>query len=211
MIEPTALTLFITAALLLLVAPGPAVLYVIARSVEQGRAAGLVSVLGIALGALAHIALAALGLSALLLASALAFTLVKFAGAAYLVWLGVHSLLQRSPEHDIEAPAPHALGHIFWQGAIVNLLNPKTALFFLAFLPQFVDPGRGPVALQILLLGGIFTALAITSDSLYALLAGSLAGLLRGNRTFRRFQRRLSGLVMIALGIGAALSGNQGR
>jgi threonine/homoserine/homoserine lactone efflux protein len=210
MIDPTSLTLFITAALLLLLAPGPAVLYIVARSVEQGRAAGLISVLGIGLGSLAHIALAALGLSALLLASSLAFTLVKFAGAAYLIWLGLRSLLSRdrSPVDSAGALQRTGLARIFWQGAVVNVLNPKTALFFLAFLPQFVDPARGPVALQILLLGTIFTGLAVASDSLYALAAGSLGRRLQHDRRLALLQKRLSGLVMIALGVGAALSGD---
>jgi threonine/homoserine/homoserine lactone efflux protein len=210
MIDPTSLTLFITAALLLLLAPGPAVLYIVARSIEQGRAAGMVSVLGIGIGSLTHIALAALGLSALLLASSLAFTLVKFAGAAYLVWMGVRSLLSRDREAVDGPAAPPSAGltRIFWQGAVVNVLNPKTALFFLAFLPQFVDPARGPVALQILLLGAIFTGLAVASDSLYALAAGSLGAALRKRRGLQRLQRRLSGLVMVVLGVGAALAGD---
>lgn len=207
MIDPTSLTLFIGAALLLLIAPGPAVLYIVARSIEQGRAAGLVSVLGIAVGSLTHIALAALGLSALLLASALAFGLVKYAGAAYLVWLGIQSLLRRSDDPEIAPPPPQALTRIFWQGAVVNLLNPKTALFFIAFLPQFVDPARGPVAPQILALGVLFTLLAVTSDSLYALAAGTLAPLLARNRRVGNLHHRLSGLTMIILGIGAVIGG----
>lgn len=212
MIDPTGLTLFVTAALLLLIAPGPAVLYIVARSVEQGRAAGMVSVLGIGLGSLVHIALAAVGLSALLLASSLAFTVVKFAGAAYLIWLGLRSLLRRdggeAAQTEVAVPDRTDLARIFWQGAVVNVLNPKTALFFLAFLPQFVDPARGPVAAQILALGGIFTVLAVASDSLYALAAGSLGRALWSNRRIRILQRRLSGLAMIALGIGAALAGD---
>lgn len=207
MIDPTSLTLFIGAALLLLIAPGPAVLYIVARSIEQGRAAGLVSVLGIAVGSLTHIALAALGLSALLLASAFAFGLVKYAGAAYLVWLGIQSLLRRSDDPEIAPPPPQALTRIFWQGAVVNLLNPKTALFFIAFLPQFVDPARGPVAPQILALGVLFTLLAVTSDSLYALAAGTLAPLLARNRRVGNLHHRLSGLTMIILGIGAVIGG----
>ena len=147
------LGVFVAAALLLLVTPGPAVLYIVARSVDQGRAAGLVSALGVHAGTLVHIGAAAAGLSVLLAASATLFTLVKYLGAAYLVFLGVRRLLDRTrlggPGQARAIPWRRA----FLDGAIVNVLNPKTALFFLAFLPQFVDPARGSVGPQVLALG----------------------------------------------------------
>ena len=143
MLNPSTLTIFIAAALALLVTPGPAVMYIVARSIDQGRLAGIVSVLGINTGALFHIAAASLGVSALLVSSALAFSAVKYLGAAYLIYLGIRTLLTPQPEVMTEAPPPQPLGQIFRQGVVVNLLNPKTALFFFAFLPQFADPEPG--------------------------------------------------------------------
>src|SRR5262245_55882193 len=133
MLDPSKLLLFVVAALVLLVTPGPAVLYIVARSVDQGRLAGIVSVLGIAAGALFHIAAAALGLSALLVSSALAFDVVKYLGAAYLIFLGLRRLFDRTELEPVEKPEPKKLSRIFSQGVVVNLLNPKTALFFFAF------------------------------------------------------------------------------
>src|SRR5262249_36729771 len=150
---PTATTfaLFSLAALALIVVPGPAVTYVVTQSLDKGRSAGLVSALGIACGGLVHVTAAAVGLSALIPSSADAFTVVKLVGAASLIVLGLLRLAGRGEtDEDAVATAPSRL---FWQGALVNVLNPKTALFFLAFLPQFVDPGRGPVALQAAVLG----------------------------------------------------------
>lgn len=197
--------LFLIAAFLLLITPGPAVLYIIARSIDQGRLAGIVSVLGIAVGALVHVAAAALGLSALLVSSALTFTVVKILGAAYLIYLGLRKLLSREEAQHSAKTAPRRLVRIFFDGILVNLFNPKTALFFFAFLPQFIDPGRGLVAVQILLLGLIFVGMAIISDGLYAMLAGTLGQWLKGNRQFLRGQRYFAGIVYIALGITAAL------
>ena len=138
--DPPAIGVFVLAALALLLVPGPAVLYVVARSIEQGRRAGVVSVLGIHVGTLVHIAAATLGLSALVLSSAVAFTAVKIAGAVYLIGLGLWTLLSKHPETEIPLGGERNLRRAFAQGIVVNVLNPKTALFFLAFLPQFVDP-----------------------------------------------------------------------
>jgi threonine/homoserine/homoserine lactone efflux protein len=204
------LLLFSTAALILLVIPGPSVLYVVARSLDQGRRAGLASTSGISTGTLAHVVAATLGLSALLLSSATAYSLVKYAGAAYLFYLGIKKFRER-PNIDSEEKHVQALPlrRVFVQGVVVEALNPKTALFFFAFLPQFVNPARGQVSLQFLTLGMLFTLLGFTSDSLWALTAGSAAGWLRRNQGFSRNQRYISGTVYLGLGMATAVSGSR--
>lgn len=204
------LGLFISAALVLLVIPGPAVLYIVARSVEQGRLAGFVSDLGIHTATLVHVAAAALGLSAILASSAVAFSVVKYAGAAYLIWLGLKKIFGRSEVPDVDAALPrHGHARLFRDGFIVNLLNPKTALFFLAFLPQFVEVDRGHVAMQIAVLGLIFTSLGFITDGCYALVAGTAGKWLRRSRTYLEVERYVSGVLFIGLGLTAALAGNQ--
>ena len=205
MAEPSTLLLFVAAALALLAVPGPAVLYIVAQSVDQGRRAGLVSMLGIHTGSLVHVAAAALGLSSLLVSSATAFQVVKYAGAAYLIFLGVRRLLTR--EDVGSPPRPRSRARLFRQGVVVNVLNPKTALFFLAFLPQFVDVEGGHVGLQIVVLGLLFTALGLLSDGTYALLAGTLGGRLRRSRAFAHAQRWVSGTVYVGLGAATARPG----
>ena len=200
--------LFLAAALALLIVPGPSVFYIVARSVDQGRIAGLVSVLGIEIGALVHVAFAAVGLSALLASSAAAFTAVKWLGAAYLVWLGLRRLLDRDDEDTPVAVERRKLSRVLSQGVMVNVFNPKTALFFLAFLPQFVDPSRGPVGVQIVVLGITFVVLAFLTDGVYAVLSGTAAALLRGRPGFRRGQRYVSGGVYLMLGAATAVSGS---
>ena len=171
----SSLLVFVSAALVLLAIPGPAVLYVTSRSIGLGRSAGLVSALGIGVGTLVHVAAAAVGLSALLMSSAAAFSVVKYLGAAYLIYLGVQKL-RREESLDLSQKAPRVkLSRVFGQGIIVNILNPKTALFFFAFLPQFVDASRGNVALQILFLGTLFAGMGVMSDSLWAFFAGTVA------------------------------------
>ena len=204
------LLIFMTAALVLLLIPGPAVLYVVARSVDQGRRAGLASTFGIATGTLAHVMAATLGLSALLLSSAIAFSLVKYAGAAYLFYLGIKKLRER-PAADDEVKHVQALPlrRVYAQGVLVQVLNPKTAIFFFAFLPQFVNPARGQVSLQFFALGMLFTLMALISDSVWALTAGSAAGWLRRNRTFIRNERYISGTVYLGLGMATAVSGSR--
>jgi threonine/homoserine/homoserine lactone efflux protein len=209
MIELSKLYLFIGAALVLLLIPGPAVLYITARSASQGRMAGLMSVLAIETANFAQAVAAALGLSAILLSSALAFDVVKYLGAAYLIYLGIRRLFSRPEAVENEAMKRESLSRIYWQGFVVNILNPKTAFFFLAFLPQFVSPERGNVTAQTLLLGAIFVGLAIITDSLYALWASSLAGRLKGSKNFHKSQRYFSGLVYIGLGITTALTGSK--
>jgi threonine/homoserine/homoserine lactone efflux protein len=203
MADTSTLLLFVAAALALLAVPGPAVLYIVAQSVDQGRRAGLVSMLGIHTGSLVHVAAASLGLSSLLVSSATAFQVVKYAGAAYLILLGVRRLLTRE-EAAAREPRRRTPGRLFRQGVVVNVLNPKTALFFLAFLPQFVDVEAGLVGLQIAVLGLLFVALGIVSDGTYALLAGTLGGRLRQSRAFARAQRWVTGSVYVGLGAATA-------
>jgi threonine/homoserine/homoserine lactone efflux protein len=198
----TALWLFSLTAVALLLVPGPAVLYVVVQSAEQGRRVGLASVAGIHLGTLVHVAAATVGLSALVVASAVAFSTVKFAGAAYLIYLGVRRLLARDEDLELRRTR-EPLRRAFARGIVVNVLNPKTALFFLAFLPQFVDPHRGGVWSQVLVLGLLFVGLGLISDSLYALAAGTVGGLLRRRRRALRYG---SGVVFVGLGAAAALA-----
>jgi threonine/homoserine/homoserine lactone efflux protein len=166
-----------------------------------------VSMLGIQVGGLVHVAAAALGLSALVVHSAVAFNVVKYAGAAYLVFLGVRRLVGRDGSAQDGVPLERRLRSLFAQGIVVNVLNPKTALFFFAFLPQFVDVARGDVAFQILVLGLVFIGLAILSDGAYAIAAGSAAGWLSARRGFSRAERYVSGTVLVGLGLATALSG----
>jgi threonine/homoserine/homoserine lactone efflux protein len=201
--------LFGLAALGLLVIPGPAVVYIVTRSIHQGRAAGLVSVLGVASGSLVHVAAAALGLSAVLMSSAVAFEAVKVVGAAYLIWLGVRTLRGRDEEPVSGEAPPAPLSRTYAQGVVVNVLNPKTALFFLAFLPQFVDPAMGRPAPQMLVLGALFVALGMVSDGTYALVASRLGGWLRAHGTFARNRRYVTGGVFITLGAVAAVTGHR--
>ena len=201
--DPSTLLVFCGAALALIVIPGPAVLYILAQSVEHGRRAGVVSALGIGAGGLVHILAAAVGISSLIVSSAVAFSVVKYAGAAYLLFLGLRRLLAGDRDPDVEVPPEARPSRIFARGAVVNVLNPKTALFFLAFLPQFVDPDRGAVLGQVLVLGSLFVALALVSDSLYALLAGTLAGRLRRRRAAARQAGRYAG-ASVYLGLGTA-------
>jgi len=201
------LMLFVGAAVALLLTPGPAVLYIVTRSVEQGRIAGLVSVLGICAGTLVHVVAAALGLSALLVSSALAFNVVRWLGAAYLIVLGLQTIRQRdTPAADV---APQAdLAGVFRQGVIVNVLNPHTALFFFAFLPQFVNPAHGHVPLQMVTLGLLFITLSMTTDAGWALAAGAAGQWLRGSPAFARRQRYVTGGLLIGLGAATALAGS---
>lgn len=200
------LPIFLLAALILLLTPGPAVLYIIARSMDQGRLAGFVSVLSIEVGNSFHVLAATLGLSAILLSSALAFTVVKYLGAAYLIYLGFRRLLTRTQDKEIASFQRQSLRRIFSQGVLVAVLNPKTALFFLAFLPQFVDPSAGSVTMQFLTLGAMFVIMAIVTDGAYALLASTAGSWLKKNRSFLRAERYVVGSVYIGLGVTAALS-----
>jgi threonine/homoserine/homoserine lactone efflux protein len=204
------LLFFLSAAIVLLSIPGPAVLYIVGRSVGQGRNAGYVSALGIGVGTLVHTGAAAVGLSALLVSSAAAFSVVKYLGAAYLVFLGIQRLRSKESWSANSAhAAPRAtLARIFGQGIVVNIFNPKTALFFFAFVPQFIDPSRGHVATQILSLGVLFACMGTTSDSIWAFFASRVAGWLRGSPGWTRNERYVSGGILISLGLATALAGH---
>jgi len=209
--QASTLLVFAAASLAFLVVPGPSVLFVVTRSLEQGSAAGVMSAVGVQAGGLVHVGAAVLGLSALLASSATAFSIVKYAGAAYLIFLGVQRLRRPRDDRPAHEGARSSRASLFRQGLVVNALNPKTAIFFLAFLPQFADPDRGPIAPQIAVLGTCFLALATVSDGTYALVAGSIGTRLRRSEGLRRRMDRVGGLVFIALGAGAALSGDHAR
>lgn len=195
---------FLLASFVLALTPGPGVLYIVTRSLVQGRRAGLVSVSGVALGNLGNALAASAGLAALCAVSALAFAVVKYAGALYLVYLGVQMLRSPVVENAAAVSVPASLWHIFRDGLVVALLNPKTTVFFAAFLPQFVSHGA-PIY-QSMLLGSLFVAIAALTDSVYALAAGAVARVLRGSAV-RRVGRRLGGGVFIGLGAFTALAG----
>lgn len=198
--------MFALTGLLLNLTPGNDMLYVMARSSGQGTKAGIVSALGIGGGCLVHILAAVVGLSALLAQSALAFTLIKYMGAAYLFYLGTKAILSKTQKVDTVQSLPQlSYRKIFWQGVITNVLNPKVALFFLAFLPQFVDVQKGDTALQILFLGTWFNFSGTIVNTLVALLFGKIGGLLSDNPAFVLWQQRITGLVLVGLGIKIAL------
>jgi threonine/homoserine/homoserine lactone efflux protein len=213
MIDPSRLTVFCAACIAIAAVPGPAVLYIVTRSVEHGRRAGLASAGGAAGGATLQTVGAAAGLASLLIASSTAFNAVKYTGAAYLVFMGVRRLLSgKVAELDAGTPTPDlSLRRVFAQGVVVNLLNPKVTLFLLAFLPQFVDPARGSESLQIAVLGAIFVTIGLASDTIYAIIAGTAADWLRKRRRFARMQRYVAGTVFIGLGVTAALTGSARR
>ena len=200
---------FVAAALVLLVIPGPGVLYIVARSLGQGQRAGLVSVLGLSAGALVHVGAATVGLSAILLTSATTFEIVKALGAAYLIYLGVRTLLAPRATARAEVAPARSLSRLFMEGVVVSVLNPKIAVFFLAFLPQFVEPARGPVPQQVLLLGLIYVSLALVTDSGYALLASRLRRWLGGRVTDGPLPQYASGVLYVGLGVSTALTGRR--
>lgn len=200
------LLVFIGAGLLLNITPGPDVLYIVGRSLGQGRVAGLVSVAGIVTGCLFHVASAALGLSALMLAMPLAYDAVRYAGAAYLVWLGLRVIASKSPQAHVQRVDPERLGRVFRQGVLTNMLNAKVALFFFAFLPQFTDPARGPVPLQIALLGLIFIGNGTVVCVIYALAASWLGEWLKTRYDVATWLNRAMGALFIGLGVRLALA-----
>jgi len=208
MLDVSRLEVFVVASVALLLTPGPAVLYIVTRSIEQGRVAGLVSVLGICTGTLVHVVAATLGLSALLVSSAVAFAIVKYGGAAYLIVMGMQTLLRRDPPVADVPLARAKLRRVFAQGVVVNVLNPHTALFFFAFLPQFIDPSSGRVPVQMLTLGLLFVGLSATTDSGWAVAAGTAGDWIKQHPRFTEGQRYITGGALIGLGTLSAFSGS---
>jgi len=204
---PSTLGLFALTALALVAVPGPNLVYIVTRSVDQGRRAGLASALGVETATLVHVAAAAAGLSAFLASSATAFTVVKYAGVAYLVYLGVRTLLTREEPAAEVATVLAPQRRVYAEGFIVNLLNPKVALFFLAFLPQFVDPAAGAAWTQVLVLGGVLVAIGLTLDLAYALAAGAAGAWVRGNPAYARRRRNGTGGIYLALAAVAVAAG----
>jgi threonine/homoserine/homoserine lactone efflux protein len=201
------LALFAAAAAALLAVPGPSVLFVVGRTLEHGRRGGLVSMLGVEAGALLHVAAATVGISAIVATSAVALLAIEIGGAAYLVALGIAALRGNggAPAVDGAAAAACSPGRLFRQGLLVDALNPKTAIFFLAFLPQFIDPAAGSVAAQTAMLGVVFVALATLSDGAYALAAGALAERMRRSGGAQRSLGRAGGAAYLGLGAFIAL------
>ena len=197
---------FVAAALVVLLVPGPGVLYVLARSLSQGQGAGIVSVCGLSAGALVHVAAATAGLSAVLMTSATAFGVVKILGAGYLIYLGIRALRVREASDTLPTPAARATRRLFWDGVLVSVLNPKIALFFLAFLPQFVSPSRGPIAHQVLFLGVLYVALAFVTDSAYAVAASRLREWQKHRVKRSRVPRYAEGAIYLGLGLRTALA-----
>ncbi len=217
MFDFTKFLLFLTAALLLAVAPGPGMLYVLARSLAGGKREGVLSALGTFLGGMVHVFAAALGISIVLAKSALAFATVKYLGAAYLCFLGIRMILDAHRESVVVAEDPLASAepgseigkparNPLWQGIATEVLNPKTALFFLSFIPQFVNRESGHVFLQFVLLGTLSVFLNTTADLIVIILAGPLGNLIRSSAVFRRRQRTVTGAIMIGLGTYLATS-----
>lgn len=209
MLTLTTIGLFSFASIVLALTPGPDMLYIATRAVAQGRGAGIVSALGVHTGVLVHTLAAAVGLSALIATSAAAFSLVKYAGAAYLIYLGIKTILGNGESLAMDG-APHArFREIYYQGLITNVLNPKVILFFLAFFPQFIDPARGNISLQIISLGLLMVVVTLPIDLAVGLAGGRIGAWLRAKSNVQRVSKWGVGLVFIALGIGTALHGSR--
>lgn len=204
-VEWSTLLTFAAGALALTLIPGPNVMFIVSQSVGQGRKAGIFSALGVEAGSIIHVTAAVLGLSALLASSATAVSAIKIGGAIYLIYLGLRTLLAKSPAHGQgETHPPRQHSRLFLNGFFINVFNPKVALFFVAFLPQFVDPGRGSVTAQLMLLGVIFCLIGLCTDSIYAVISGAGGAWLRGQGRFGRYQRFFTAGVYFALAAVAA-------
>ena len=197
------------AALVLVVVPGPAVIYILTRSVSQGRAAGVASAIGVNVGSAIHVVFAVAGLSFILASSALLFSVVKWAGVAYLAWLGYKTLTADNITFTEGVTEPADRRRIFGQGVVVNLLNPKVAMFFLAFLPQFIDPNTSNAALQSFALGMTLVTVGLISDSVYALVGDSIGRLFSRRHGAARTTRRVAGATYFALAGFAAFTGTR--
>ena len=207
MLDTSTLGLFIVASIAILAVPGPIAIYIVTRGIGQGRTVALVSVAGIQAAEIVYIAAAALGVTAILASSPAVFAVVNYAGAAYLLGLGVRSFLYREPVGAMVA-SDHRLWRVFLHGTGMNIFNPHTALFYLAFLPPFIDPARASVTAQVVMLGLIFITIGIVIEGGYAMLAGSLGTRLRNSALFLRHRHRTTGAIYVVLGIGIAISGS---
>lgn len=207
--DPHDLVLVALASIVLVVVPGPAVVYILTRSISQGRMAGLVSAVGVNLGSSVHVLFAVAGISVILASSAAAFSIVKWAGVAYLIWLGYRTLTAADVSFAEPTMKPAALRRIFAQGVLVNILNPKVAMFFLAFIPQFVDTSRPDAALQSFVLGMTLVVIGLISDSVYALVGGAIGSLFRRRPNAARTTRRAAGVTYLALAGVAAVTGSR--
>jgi threonine/homoserine/homoserine lactone efflux protein len=201
MFNPTSFNLFLVTCTILVMTPGPDTLYVLAHSLGQGRRAGIISAIGICCGFLVHTAAAAIGLSAILMASALAFTVVKYSGASYLIYLGICTLTTRTPAHEVSLSTATGYQRLFTQGFLTNVMNPKVALFFLAFVPQFVDPTRSAITSQVIVYGLIDMGMCLVWLSGIAVIAGSARQWLVRQCTFWITQRWFTGGILLFLGI----------
>ena len=205
MIDLSYLGYFVVTALVVLVLPGPGVLYVVTRSLNQGKQAGLISTTGLSVGSFLQVLLAAGGLSAVLITSIVAFEVVKILGAAYLIYLGVRAILSSGPA-NFSAPKPDSNRRIFADGLMVSLLNPKSAAFFLAFIPQFISAELGNPTLQFILFGAMYVGLALLTDGIYALMASQVRQRLSNQFLLGNLPRYMAGVIYIVLGVGLALS-----
>ena len=206
MFDLTTISLFAVASILLAITPGPDMIYIATRSIAQGRSAGVVSALGVHTGILIHTLAATLGLSALIAASAIAFSTVKYAGAAYLIYLGIQTFSSKSERLEVRSITKSKLSEVFYQGLYVNLLNPKVILFFLAFLPQFVDPSRGNVKLQLMSLGILLVVVTIPIDIGVGLAGGQLGIWLRARQGIQQATKWITGTIYIILGLTTAMT-----
>lgn len=206
MIEPTKFALFIGISWALIIAPGPDMLFVITRGMTHGRKAGIVSAVGVISGILVHTMAAAFGITLVFQTSAFAFLIVKYLGATYLIYLGIKAWRDRSI-FSLQTPTSGASSRaIFWQGVLSNVLNPKIGIFFLAFLPQFVDQGRSQVPLQMMILGLTFACFGLCFLLVVGYSAGAIGGWLTRRPNYARFAQRLAGGILIALGVQLALA-----
>jgi len=206
MFEPTQIMAYALVVAVLFLVPGPAVLITLARSMRGGARVGIATGAGIAVGDVVHTLAATLGLSAVLATSAFAFDLVKYAGAAYLAWLGIRAFLERGNDLAVPGVGEASAAAAFRQAILIEVLNPKTALFFLSFLPQFVDPARGPAAAQLLVLGAILVIMSIIYTTLLALAAARMARLIARHRAIGRWQGKVIGSIYLGLGLQLALA-----
>jgi threonine/homoserine/homoserine lactone efflux protein len=206
--DGSALSLYVFSAFVFAITPGPGMLYVLTRSIKGGRSEGYASSVGTAFGGMFHVVAAALGISAILAASSIAYTVVKYIGAGYLIYLGVRTLMKWNADDEHETTQNGGTWQALRQGIVTEMLNPKTALFFLAFIPQFIDP-QGIVPLQFVILGTISLIFNTSADIVVATLAGPIGSMLQRRRRMRQAQRVFSGTTLIALGVYAAASGEK--